>query len=415
MDGILVDEHGSLVAGTFARVLQYVVWKQSKVRQDKVLKGSSSSSLEWSHNMTLEGFLCVYRTYGQGKELVTLLKECYKAPLKHMVFSTDMKVVTAREAVTDFALAWLRVAPWEIQEDEGLFSAFGNLLKKMRDSNQTLSEEWNRLQMRRMKTIASSKRVESVSARKIPLLECDPSAVAHELTVIEQNIYAMIRCTEMCDKNWNSEEATKAPMMRKLRERFNQTSFWVCTRVLQAPLRAVQLDLIKMFIRIGSALLKLKNFNGAGAIVAGLDNSLLTRLGLYEELPAELLKEWDSLKFIYDIASNGKNYREAYEAASLNSNNAMILPYVPLHLRDTLVIQERESNWTDKYINYSKVKALGTSIWQTLQFVHRPPLLSKHPAVCSVVSELQTLSEEELQQLSDNWKAQGTPNNTNIQ
>ena len=154
------------------------------------------------------------------------------------------------------------------------------------------------------------------------------------MTVHERDIYRRIEGSEFTNKNWNSEQAEKAPQLRLMRERFNQVSFWVASVLLSARQTSTQQSCFKFFCMLAVELLELKNWNGVGEIVAGLQNVSVSRLHLESHLDEALARKMEDRVYpLFDVITNFKLYREVVAA---EPSTSMCIPYLPLHLRDIL-------------------------------------------------------------------------------
>jgi len=124
-----------------------------------------------------------------------------------------------------------------------------------------------------------------------------------------------------------------------------------------------QVQVVKKFIKVGNCMLKqFHNFNGVMEILSGLNFHFIRRLkGMWQQLPAKHLQDFEKLEEAMNPMTNFKNYRELY--ASINEEKSPKLPYFALVLRDFTFINEgNPKHKNDGRINVDRIQMLSNQV-----------------------------------------------------
>lgn len=230
------------------------------------------------------------------------------------------------------------------------------------------------------------------------LVDYDPQELARQITLIDHEQLAAVKSYEFLDTAWSKEDKeTRCPNLMKLIKRFNLSTFWVATEILQAPDKAARTNLLKHFILITKWLRKLNNYNGAFQIIAGLGQSSVFRLkDAWDDVPKKILKKHEKSK---EILSRDRAY-ERYRAV-LKTVNPPCVPYLGLCLSDLLHIEEAHPHLdSDGLVNFDKRFLVAKIIRDIQGFQNTPYCLEQVFFIREFLSSITALDENELYQIS---------------
>uniref|UniRef100_A0A8C7RMM2 Rap guanine nucleotide exchange factor (GEF) 3 n=1 Tax=Oncorhynchus mykiss TaxID=8022 RepID=A0A8C7RMM2_ONCMY len=134
--------------------------------------------------------------------------------------------------------------------------------------------------------------------------------------------------------------ATTANLERFV-HRFNEVQYWVVTEVCLCADLMKRAMLLKKFIKMAAMLKEQKNLNSFFAVMFGLSNSAVQRL----------YKTWE------DPSRNHRAYRLAVAKLS-----PPYIPFMPLLLKDMTFIHEGNKNYTEKLVNFEKMRMIAKTV-----------------------------------------------------
>uniref|UniRef100_A0A4W5N6Q6 Rap guanine nucleotide exchange factor 3 n=1 Tax=Hucho hucho TaxID=62062 RepID=A0A4W5N6Q6_9TELE len=134
--------------------------------------------------------------------------------------------------------------------------------------------------------------------------------------------------------------ATTANLERFV-HRFNEVQYWVVTEVCLCSDLMKRAMLLKKFIKMAAMLKEQKNLNSFFAVMFGLSNSAVQRL----------YKTWE------DPSRNHRAYRLAVAKLS-----PPYIPFMPLLLKDMTFIHEGNKNYTEKLVNFEKMRMIAKTV-----------------------------------------------------
>ncbi|ROL43172.1 Rap guanine nucleotide exchange factor 3 [Anabarilius grahami] len=134
--------------------------------------------------------------------------------------------------------------------------------------------------------------------------------------------------------------ATTANLERFVR-RFNEIQYWVVTELCLCEDLVKRAILLKKFIKMAVVLKEQKNLNSFFAVMFGLSNSAVQRLN----------KTWE------DPSRNHRAYRLTVAKLS-----PPYIPFMPLLLKDMTFIHEGNKNYTDKLVNFEKMRMIARTV-----------------------------------------------------
>ncbi|TRY79032.1 hypothetical protein DNTS_022234 [Danionella cerebrum] len=131
--------------------------------------------------------------------------------------------------------------------------------------------------------------------------------------------------------------ATTANLERFVR-RFNEVQYWVVTELCLCE--------------------DLKNLNSFFAVMFGLSNSAVQRLNkTWERLPNKTKRIYCAYERLMDPSRNHRAYR-----LTIAKLSPPYIPFMPLLLKDMTFIHEGNKNYTDKLVNFEKMRMIARTV-----------------------------------------------------
>ena len=209
-------------------------------------------------------------------------------------------------------------------------------------------------------------------------MEISDEDIARELTRIDWILYSSIRPRDLIRQISLVEGQTvhysSTEYVSKMINQFNHVAFWVANMILlrdKAKHRAKMLEKFmsiawvscdpvscKKSIHCKQKLRHLNNYNGLGALVAGINGMAIHRLAQTRGLvSSSTQKDFMRLEILMSTHKSHFAYRLAWENTS-----AARIPFLPLHRRDLVMVEEGNRTFlgpeTDR-INWKKFEMMG--------------------------------------------------------
>eukprot|EP01091_Cochliopodium_minus_P015081 TRINITY_DN5274_c0_g1_i1.p1 TRINITY_DN5274_c0_g1~~TRINITY_DN5274_c0_g1_i1.p1 ORF type:complete len:906 (+),score=305.86 TRINITY_DN5274_c0_g1_i1:28-2718(+) len=304
-----------------------------------------------------------------GYQLLDHVKEMLDRPHK------DKTYIKARAA--KFIHMWAKEHMWEEQDDEKFVE---KVLTMCRDYfkeinvnfTKNIKKELKSLKVRYGKSkgwLKLWKRLDLgqflEDKKSEPLLSYPPSEIAQQLTYIESLMFNGFLPSEFKKAAWTKKDKEeKAPNIHKLAVRFNQLSFWVSTEILTSDNRP---SYISKFIKIAYECYKVNNFNSMAAIIAGLNNSSVTRLTKdWKNISKQDYAKWSEILLLMNPQGNFRDYKN-YVINIKDVKKEACLPYMAPALGNLFYSLELP-NLVDGQINYKKFMQIGKQVAHLLSF-----------------------------------------------
>ncbi|KAK9954476.1 hypothetical protein ABG768_016538 [Culter alburnus] len=151
--------------------------------------------------------------------------------------------------------------------------------------------------------------------------------------------------------------ATTANLERFVR-RFNEIQYWVVTELCLCEDLVKRAILLKKFIKMAVVLKEQKNLNSFFAVMFGLSNSAVQRLNkTWERLPNKTKRIYCAYERLMDPSRNHRAYRLTVAKLS-----PPYIPFMPLLLKDMTFIHEGNKNYTDKLVNFEKMRMIARTV-----------------------------------------------------
>ncbi|KXS18101.1 ras GEF [Gonapodya prolifera JEL478] len=214
------------------------------------------------------------------------------------------------------------------------------------------------------------------------LLDLDPLEVARQITIIEMHTFCAIKPSEMLHQNWMRVGAEDRSMnVRSFVQFSNRMSQWVVRSVLDPVDARIRARYLKFFIKLGTRLLELSNYNGVMAVRAGLNAAPVTRMKVtWDLLGAKNKSAFERIERATDSTKNFAEYR-----TTLRSLVPPALPFLGIALSDLTFAYEGNPDFRgpkDNLINFDKYHRVADII-NGLRRFQRPFNLRPVPEIAA--------------------------------
>ncbi|KAF2273354.1 ras GEF [Westerdykella ornata] len=191
-------------------------------------------------------------------------------------------------------------------------------------------------------------------------------AIAKELTRIDWIMFSSIRPRDLVRHvSMNAEEKKKCKSLENVNrmiDHFNHVAYLVTNYILLRDKPKHRALMLEKWMRIARALRQLNNYNGLGAVMAGIHGTAVHRLVATRELvPQSTARDFMKLEILMGTQKSHFAYRLAWE----NSSGERI-PYIPLHRRDLVSASEGNSTFVgDRRLAPAFNPHPGVSVFQS--------------------------------------------------
>uniref|UniRef100_A0A4W5LTH5 Rap guanine nucleotide exchange factor 3 n=1 Tax=Hucho hucho TaxID=62062 RepID=A0A4W5LTH5_9TELE len=187
-----------------------------------------------------------------------------------------------------------------------------------------------------------------------------PKEIASQLTNYDWELFTAMHEVELVYYIFGRHKfpgATTANLERFV-HRFNEVQYWVVTEVCLCTDLVKRAILLKKFIKIAVVLKEQKNLNSFFAVMFGLSNSAVQRLyKTWERVPSKTKRVYCAYERLMDPSRNHRAYRLAVAKLS-----PPYIPFMPLLLKDMTFIHEGNKNYTDKLVNFEKMRLIAKTV-----------------------------------------------------
>ncbi|KAK0290907.1 hypothetical protein LTR35_001628 [Friedmanniomyces endolithicus] len=194
------------------------------------------------------------------------------------------------------------------------------------------------------------------------LMDQPDHLIARELTRMDWILISSIRPRDLVRHVSSFTEKARYKNLvnvNRVVEHFNHIAAWVSNFVLFRDKPKHRALMLEKFMKVARKLRELNNYNGLGAIIAGIKSSAVGRLVATRDLlPQDVGKDWLKLEILMSSSRSHAAYRLAWE----NTNGERI-PYLPLHLRDLASAEQGNATFVgaerDGRVNWKKFEIMG--------------------------------------------------------
>lgn len=237
-------------------------------------------------------------------------------------------------------------------------------------------------------------------------MDTNPEDIAEEITRIDWIMFSSVRIRDWVRHvSLSTSEKERCRSLRnanRLIAHFNHVAKWVQNMVLIRDKAKHRAPCLERFMIIAHKLRKLNNYNGLGAVVAGLQNANIARLHATQALVSkEVWKQYQSAEKLMLNTKSSFAYRLAWENSPLPR-----IPYMALHRKDLTFAEEGNKTLVGPNgdrINWKKFEILGEILLPIMksQGAPYPNLLRKHEVSRDLILDCRMeLDEDALYQRS---------------
>lgn len=180
------------------------------------------------------------------------------------------------------------------------------------------------------------------STSTVSILDIDAADIARQLTLIDSQLFCMIKPEELLDLNFSLKRRHLgiAVNVNAMTLRSNQLSSFVGDSILSGDVPAkTRRNLLKQWIKICEKCHELRNFNSLMTIISALQSVNIMRLKkTWELLSPRYMALFNELKNMMSVEKNYGQYR-----AMLRTNEIPTIPYLGLYLTDLTFVTEGNS------------------------------------------------------------------------
>eukprot|EP01113_Clastostelium_recurvatum_P000408 TRINITY_DN1017_c0_g1_i4.p1 TRINITY_DN1017_c0_g1~~TRINITY_DN1017_c0_g1_i4.p1 ORF type:complete len:704 (-),score=187.22 TRINITY_DN1017_c0_g1_i4:302-2413(-) len=232
------------------------------------------------------------------------------------------------------------------------------------------------------------------------VLSVSSSSIANQLTLIQANMLARVLGNEFLKQAWQSPlKETLAPNLSAACNRFNQVSYWAATEVILGATPKAQAKVMQKMIKIADKLYALNNFDTCMSIIAGLNNTAVTRLKkLQARLPSKARETLTRLETAMSFSNNYRGYRD--RLSFISKQGVPLVPYMALILKDVTFINDGNSDQIDGIIHSEKLFRLGGTIVSFMKMRDVPYTMKVEDSLNRMLLNLKCLPEKRLLEYS---------------
>jgi hypothetical protein len=223
---------------------------------------------------------------------------------------------------------------------------------------------------------------------------------ADEMTRIDWVMFSAVRLRDLVRSVSlpldQREKCRSLASVNRLSDHFNHIARWVSNMILMRDKAKHRAQMLDKFMRIALRLRQLNNYNGLGAVMAGINGTAVHRLAQTRALvAADTHKRFCGLEL---LMGNGKSHF-AYRLAWENSSTPRI-PYIPLHRRDLVSAEDGNQTFVGsggERINWKKFEILAEIILPIMKSQVTPYAnMTRHEMARELILDCRMPTDEEV-------------------
>lgn len=231
-------------------------------------------------------------------------------------------------------------------------------------------------------------------------MDTSDDAIAEEMTRIDWVMFSSIRLRDLIRHvSLNSAQREKCKSLvsvDRMIGHFNHIARWVSNLILMRDKPKHRAQMLEKFMRIALRLRQLNNYNGLGAVIAGIKSTAVHRLAqTFALISPESQKKFMTLEILMGNQKSHFSYRLAWE----NSPYPRI-PFIPLHRRDLVSSEEGSRTFVgpdEDRINWKKFEVLMEVLLPIMKSQLTPyPNLVRHDIARELILDCRMPTDEEV-------------------
>lgn len=162
-----------------------------------------------------------------------------------------------------------------------------------------------------------------------------------QVALLDQYDFMKVHPDELEGLAWTrADRAHRAPSVMNITRRFNDLSFWISLDILLQVDETERAARLAQAITLCDELLKLRDFQGAFAVMSSLQRSAIFRMNnTWTQLSDECIVTFEECETVLSQEDNFKNAREVMTAVS-----GPCVPFLGIYFADLVYIRESGTN-----------------------------------------------------------------------
>lgn len=223
---------------------------------------------------------------------------------------------------------------------------------------------------------------------------------ADEMTRIDWVMFSSIRLRDLVRSVSlpldQKEKCRSLASVNRMAAHFNHIARWVSNMILMRDKAKHRAQMLDKFMRIALRLRQMNNYNGLGAVMAGIKGTAVHRLAQTFALVApDTHKRFCGLELLMGNAKSHFAYRLAWENSPMPR-----IPYIPLHRRDLVSAEDGNQTFVGPQgdrVNWKKFEILAEIILPIMKSQVTPyQNLARHEMACELILDCRMPTDEEV-------------------